>query len=634
MMELQSVTDIIKQAEALTKSPENYLTAQEDVATEIRELTKKLYDFNKHSDSEKKNQQVLDELVIENLDEEQVWQQIELQNNFICKEFVADIAKFLVNRRNLILGSVDENEESGAVNGELHEDGDEDESGIGEEEADEDDDGEDSNLAISDEEENENDEEEEEEDDDSEDEKVKVKGKKSIVDDKFFKLSEMEEFLVAQEREKPKDDDDDDDEENEDEEIDLFDNLSSGSDEEKEGPHYNDFFDQPDDGTTKRKRKKDRKNTGDTFPSKKKVKFTLENDEKDGSDFDFDDDEEEEEDRKGDKQKDVGISSFEARQERLKSRIKALEEEALKEKPWQLKGEVTGTHRPQNSLLEEYVEFDTAARPPPVMTEKTTLKLEDIIIQRIKDKAWDDVERKIKPVEDPREYKKRLVLDQEKSKLSLAQIYEQEYLKQKEAKTGTAEDQPEKVPEEQIEINKMMKSLFAKLDALSNFHFTPKMVTTEVKVVSNLPAITVEEVAPVGTSDAALLAPEEIKSKPKGELIGKSERTKTDKKRERRVKKKRQGIKQKEVEKREKEKKTKVEKEKEFSKKKKISNKVMKKLGRNVSQVSENGDGKYIRSSNAFFSKLQDEVKSHIKTKSNSNNLDKAKKIDIKKLKL
>lgn len=46
----------------------------------------------------------------------------------------------------------------------------------------------------------------------------------------------------------------------------------------------------------------------------------------------------------------------------LSEKIKSLEEELLEEKPWQLKGEVTGQKRPENSLLEETILFDHAVR--------------------------------------------------------------------------------------------------------------------------------------------------------------------------------------------------------------------------------------------------------------------------------
>ncbi len=46
------------------------------------------------------------------------------------------------------------------------------------------------------------------------------------------------------------------------------------------------------------------------------------------------------------------------------------------------------------------------------------------------------MERKVKPVEKPYDYSRRQPLDQEKSKLSLAQVYEQEYLKQSQVSLG------------------------------------------------------------------------------------------------------------------------------------------------------------------------------------------------------
>ena len=102
-------------------------------------------------------------------------------------------------------------------------------------------------------------------------------------------------------------------------------------------------------------------------------------------------------------------------------------------------------------------------------------------MQRIKDQAYDDVQRKIKPIENPYEYKKKLILDQEKSKLSLAEVYEQAYLKQKSSleesakKPGMLDDEgTEQTPKEVESIKKSMKILFSKLDSLTHFHFTPK----------------------------------------------------------------------------------------------------------------------------------------------------------------
>ena len=89
--------------------------------------------------------------------------------------------------------------------------------------------------------------------------------------------------------------------------------------------------------------------------------------------------------------------SFDKIQEELQSKINDLEQSNLSEKSWQVMGEVGGAKRPENSLLEETLEFDVATRPAPVITEETTMTpwtLEGMIKQRVLDKAWDEVQRK------------------------------------------------------------------------------------------------------------------------------------------------------------------------------------------------------------------------------------------------
>merc|ERR1712083_1148429 len=236
--------------------------------------------------------------------------------------------------------------------------------------------------------------------------------------------------------------------------------------------------------------------------------------------------------------------------------------------------------------------------------------------------AWDDVERKVKPIEDPVEYKKKLVLDQEKSKLSLAQVYEEEYLKladtasAKKPSIGLLDKEEDEVPAEVQEIKTLMSTLFRKLDSLTHLHYTPKQKSAELKIVRNIPSINMEEVAPTAASNATLLAPAEVVDKEKGELMEDKEKSKTDKKRERRQKK---AIKRATIREREK-REALVAKINPGLGNKYSKEKAMKKLeeaekhGKVVTIKNKEKD-KTVKTSKAFFTSLQDEVKTHGKEK-------------------
>ncbi|KAL9706367.1 hypothetical protein quinque_009885 [Culex quinquefasciatus] len=641
---------VLKKFREHTKNPEIFLSAQTARAEKIKSLVKSLYDHGQLVEltgtDKRRNAAFLDELIVDEMDEEQIWQQLELKNEQLLGQDLPATSKLLsMGSKRLQLA--------------FREEGDGEDLGGEDEEEDQDMDGEASGS-------------------EDEDEEVPVqkqngkgkttkkgkKAKRSIVDDKFFRLDDMAKFLDEEDQremrrqegkpdvdplieidyfsadvgededdsdeedlkysdffdddeEGDSDNEEQDDEQDEDGEQDQEMEDESGSEAEEGKPESEEELNSEDEVERNRRLRFELYNaSGDFLPGSTSKKVPIERPESSESEAEQKSDAEEEESaEKEERKRDDGPkSSFELRQEKLQQRIEKMENQLLDAKPWQLKGEISADTRPQNSLLEEVLEFESTTRPAPVITEETTMRLEDIIRQRVKNKAWDDVERKVRPPDNPREYRKQLVLDGEKSKESLAQIYERDYLKQLEKANPDAADQDasEEESKEHRQIRAAMKTLLAQLDALSNFHYTPRPAVPELKIITNTPAINMEEVAPVATSDATLLAPEEVHNRPKGDVMSKDERARADKNRERRLKKRFQR----EKFERQAEKEQKLLEKGIKPKGKEQQEKLLKKVAKakNVSTMVE-GKGATSKSSTAFFSQLQDEVSTQIKGK-------------------
>jgi len=112
----------------------------------------------------------------------------------------------------------------------------------------------------------------------------------------------------------------------------------------------------------------------------------------------------------------------------MKKKIHELEEKSIAPKPWTLSGEITAKDRPKESLLEVALDYDNPSKLPPVITEETTQTLEEIIKKRIFEESWDDPIRK---VEIKTSFKPKIELNYEKSKKSLSEIHEDDYMKKK-----------------------------------------------------------------------------------------------------------------------------------------------------------------------------------------------------------
>lgn len=373
------------------------------------------------------------------------------------------------------------------------------------------------------------------------------KFKKSIVDDEFFSLEEMHDFLQKTEKGHGKKT------AKEQEEM-MFEDEDSWDG--KTDYTYEDFFGSreavPDEATNGKKATEKKRKAGeadlsvDEGKNKKRVRFAMdepeekpEEEEEGIEDEEFDDEEEQEDgpvllgaDLEEQKEK----SGFEKRQNKMKERIQKLEEENLAPKSWELSGEVAADQRDENTLLEKHVDFDHGSKRAPEVTEEFTDRLEQLIRQRIKDKAWDDVIRVKKVEAKGARFETEAIENQMNQKTTLAEVYEKEF----EKAGGNAENGEKKENPAHETIKGKMGELFRLIDALTHFEYKPDQAREEVRVVSNMSALRVEEVGITASTEAQLMAPEEVSKKMRGLEKGKEERDATDKARERRQKKAKQ----------------------------------------------------------------------------------------------
>ncbi|XP_047941016.1 U3 small nucleolar ribonucleoprotein protein MPP10 isoform X2 [Salvia hispanica] len=539
--------------------PALYLTQSPELSKSARLASESLFAFlNPYVPKP-----LLSRLSTQGFDAEQIWQQIDLQAQPLLSSLRRQVRNFEKNpseiEKQFNLDRDGVKEDDLRVDGKIKEndsiesesqDFDDDEDDVDEDEEEDDEDEEEGNE-DEDEEEDDEDEEEEEGNEDEDEEGENVKG----VEDKFLKIKELEEYLVDDEereyglkkekkikrkRGQIADEDDEDEneegDEDEDDELGLMglgDDGDDGSD--MENARYDDFF------TSQKK-----------TSQKKRPKYDDESDDMDMDEHEIDDSDQNEQSHpiQG---KELGqlrakveelekenlqgktkqsLSTHEKELEKLRAEIEEMERANLEPKTWTMQGEVSAAKRPKNSALEVDMDFDQNVRPPPVTTVEDTASLEELIMKRITEGQFDDVQRP--PTLLNKAPKERKEMDENKSKKGLAELYEDEYAQ----KTGLVSTALSFSDEQKKEASMLFKTLCLKLDALSHFHFCPKPVIEDMSIQANVPALAMEEVAPLAVSDAAMLAPEEVFSG-KGDIKEETELTKADRKR-RRAKKKRQ----------------------------------------------------------------------------------------------
>ncbi|KAJ3148712.1 u3 small nucleolar ribonucleoprotein MPP10 [Geranomyces variabilis] len=548
--------------DSLLSRPDAFLRPTPALSDSFLKITQTLYGLAKHSEPFPNEFSPLETLLVDGFDAEQVWEQLQLQNE--------PMLGYLAEKVEHVLDEGDDDREDGAMSDsmdmtqseidamdidgmsdDLEEDGDDLEA-----ESDEDlaEDGESDGASeingaaeLSDEDGDDWNEELGEAGDagsasEEEDSKLgagRTPQNRSEIDDDFFSLEEMERFAdFGEDRDLKKaakslDDDEEDDDEEEYTFGDAILNeaaleIDNDNDEDNANDiRYEDFFGPREhhpenlDGFSERPRNNrlPRNEAADRDRPISNWKPKADDiDELPQEDTDFDglninrvanllaDDEDADLDPTSE------TSRFEKQQDRIANQISRLEEEALGTKSWTLQGEAGTKARPMNSLLEEDLEYEHAAKPVPVITEEVTATLEDLIKQRIKDGLFDDVVRKAPPRDRKYDPNRRMELNDQKSAKGLAEVLEDDYLRRT-APAGTVRtEKDEALARQHAEIDGLFATLCADLDALSNWHFTPAPVSADLEITAlpNVPALEMEEVTPSHVAQGTLTAPKEV----------------------------------------------------------------------------------------------------------------------------
>eukprot|EP00639_Heterosigma_akashiwo_P010580 CAMPEP_0206377766 /NCGR_PEP_ID=MMETSP0294-20121207/10359_1 /ASSEMBLY_ACC=CAM_ASM_000327 /TAXON_ID=39354 /ORGANISM="Heterosigma akashiwo, Strain CCMP2393" /LENGTH=626 /DNA_ID=CAMNT_0053826317 /DNA_START=21 /DNA_END=1901 /DNA_ORIENTATION=+ len=471
--------------------PEEFFQPNEKICQELREIIKFLFDYSKAN--EKKKFGPLPELYIEGLDSESIWEELVLRLTPALRHLRKQCRR-LAQAPSLSLAKDFAGVENEGDNGKNDASNEEEFAGeikLQEEDSDNDFDVEAGDGIEAEAEEDDGEEKSDKEDEDDKDDATdspsqktkeakppkEPKEKGDLNYDGFFNWDDMEKFAEEEEKDE------------------MGEDSEAEDDDSKPGPFGNVDDESEDDDDEEGLFDKE---GGPEIPGgkAKDLKF---------SDFFGAMEKKLEEEEEGE-----GQSTHQRHKEKIAEQIDELEQEALAEKPWIMKGETGAADRPENSLLEAHLDVERAFRAAPRLTEETTAALEDVIKKRILEDAFDDVVPRTAPKVDGGRAELPEV-STEKSKAGLGELYEKEYLKQV---MGVEDEDPNKAEKE--EMAKIFKKLCYKLDSLSNFHFTPKPVIPDLQVKVNVPAIALEEVLPAAVSAADALAPEEVHAKAKG----------------------------------------------------------------------------------------------------------------------